>query len=82
MKSLKSHLHFKFEEKKSRRSEKGDLIDTFLLKINEARVKDGFKKVSFGRMAKLLKGQDLYPFLKECERAKNFSKYFWFKIKQ
>lgn len=73
---------FTFEVKKSRRSDRGDLLDAFLLNLNESREKDGYKKMSFGRIAKLLKGKNLYVLFKECERSKNFSQTFWIKIKK
>lgn len=82
MKNIKELLNKKLEVKKSRRSEKGDLVDTFLSKLNPPRIKDGYSKLTFGRMAKLLKGKDIYPLFKECEKAKDFSKYFWYKIKK
>ncbi len=78
---------YKIEDTKNRKTERGELLKEFLQSVNAERgVK--FKPLTFGRMAKLLKGkslQELYGFLSQCKDRKvrngSFSKYFWYSLK-
>lgn len=65
-------------------SERGELLDKFLERLNPPRVAAGFRKLSHGFLAKKLEGvptDDLYAFYKECERAHSFSRWFWYKLR-
>ena len=71
---------------KTRRSERGDLIDMFLLKLNPERVSKGYKPLSFAFVSKFFKDRkmdipQIYAFYRDCERAKNFGSYFWWSCK-
>ncbi len=71
----------------SRRSEKGDLIISFLEKINPARKESGYKELTFAGMISLLKRrhidteEKMYRLYQECSRAKVFASMFWYKIR-
>lgn len=66
------------------RNEREEMLELFMAKLNAARIKDGFSKLSYGRLAKALQGvptADLYAFYRQCEQAKSFSRYFWWALK-
>jgi hypothetical protein len=70
-------------DKKSRATERGELMEYFLGKLNVARVRDGLKPMTMGRMAALLAAtptEDLYYLKSICDKAKDFSKKFWWEI--
>jgi hypothetical protein len=70
-------------DKKSRATERGELMEYFLGKLNAARVRDGLKPMTMGRMAALLVAiptKDLYYLKSVCDQAKDFSKKFWWEI--
>lgn len=73
---------------KSRRTERGDLLDDFLKNLNPPRLEAGFDLLTHSRLARdlsragLKSTHELYVFYKECERANIFSAYFWFKLKE
>jgi hypothetical protein len=65
---------------KSRRTERGDLITAFTERLNQERG-DSYKPLTIQRVSYLLsvyKTGDLYYFLDKCNKAKNFSKCFWY----
>ena len=69
---------------KERASERGDLMLTFMTRLNQARLRDGLGKLTMPRMGKLLETiptKDLYFLLTVCEKSKDFSKKFWWEIK-
>lgn len=73
-------------ETKSRRTERGDLIEQFLNKLNPDRARVGLKPLSFAFISKFFKDRnmdthEIYCFYKDCERAAHFSKYFWWACK-
>jgi len=73
----------KFQKKKpgAPRGRREELIQSFMLPINEARKRDGFEPLSQPAMAKKLKHiEDLYPFYNECQRARSFSRFFWWAL--
>jgi len=86
MKNISDFLQKKkYEQNEKITNERQEITKKFVDRINAERKKDGFKALSptvFGvRLAKI-KTRDLYKFYSECEEAKNFSKYFWWKLKE
>lgn len=71
-----------------RRTQRGDLLDEFLNELNPPRVESGYKELSHAWLSKILKDkkitneESMYVFYQECKRSNNFSKYFWWKLKQ
>ena len=66
------------------RSERDEMLDKFLARLNHTRVAAGFAKLSPSRVAKMLKGMDHRDMLilyKECDQAQSFGGLFWFKVK-
>ena len=66
--------------KKTRATERGELMEYFCERLNRDRVRDGYSKISLGRMGKTLEKiptKDLYYLKKVCDDATNFSKKFW-----
>ena len=64
---------------KRHRSERGDLIDTFLLRLNPGRKAKGYDPLTYGRLAYLLTGiatKDLYALLSKCNDAERRG-YAW-----
>lgn len=75
-----------FELKANIRSERDELNQMFLAKLNPDRIKAGFKPLTAVRLNMMfsdsqLKTSDLWAFYRECERAKHFSKYFYWALK-
>jgi hypothetical protein len=57
---------------KHRRSERSDLLETFLLRLNPGRKAKGYPPLTYGRLAYLLTGiptKDLYALLSRCNDA-------------
>lgn len=78
--------NYTFEITSSRRTERGDLIDGFLEKLNPSRIENGYKPLRFALLSKMFSERrmdkhQIYAFYKDCERAKNFSSYFWWALK-
>lgn len=72
-----------FKQEKTRKTERGELMQYFRTKLNASRKEDGLKPISMGRMGMLLQGiptKDLYYLKSICNQAKNFSKKFWWEI--
>lgn len=66
------------------RSERDELIQKFTDRLNEGRVKDGFKPLTCRAVAvKLahLPVNDLYFFFQQCNKARNFGAKFWWALK-
>lgn len=64
---------------KTKRTERGDLIDFFLERMNSERKKDGRKLYSKSSMAYFLSvytTEGLYHLRMKCDRAKNFGATF------
>ena len=57
------------------------LLDSFSKRVNEERVREGYKPLPMGFFTKRLKqfeGLDAkYAFLKKCQQSRNFSKMFF-----
>jgi len=66
--------------KKQAGSERGDLMQYFMDRLNPYRRQDGFPPLTYPRMGKILQGlttRDLYYLKSRCDDAKSFSKTFW-----
>jgi hypothetical protein len=66
-----------------RKTERGELMRSFVSHLNAARARDNFPMISMSRMGKILEKiptKDLYYLKSVCDKAKNFSKKFWFEI--
>ena len=73
--------------KSKRSSERGDLLDTFLSRLNPSRKAAGYRPLSYGRLAYLLTGiktTDLYALQSKCADAERrgypWSAIFWKEI--
>ena len=63
-------------------SERGELIDSFLNRLNPPREERKLKPLRAGFLSKFfadrkMDNHQIYAFFKDCDRAKNFSSYFW-----
>ena len=68
---------------KTRQTERGEFMRYFCDRLNIERIRDGYPKVTMGRMGKLLEQiptKDLYYLKRVCSDAPNFSKRFWWEI--
>jgi hypothetical protein len=79
-------IQFKKEYKLAKGgSERGDLLERFMERLNAPRIQAGFRPLSYGRLSALLAHleiSDLYAFYKQCEAYKGpFSKCFWGALK-
>lgn len=75
---------FHITRKGEPRNEREELLDKFLAKLNLARIGTAYAPLTIGRLVKILEGvptKDLYAFLRDCERARSFSKYFFWALK-
>lgn len=64
-------------------SERAELIEKFLTRLNKAREGTPYPPLKPAAIAFKLSHiptSDLYAFYKECERAKNFGAYFWWAL--
>lgn len=76
------------QSKPRRSTERGDLLDTLLGRLNPPRIRDGYKPLTYSRLSYLLTNvltKDLYALISSGidaeRRGGNFSKYFWYAIK-
>ncbi len=74
--------------KKTRTTERGELLETFLSRLNPGRKAKGYPPLTPGRLAYLLTGiptKDLYALLSRCSDAERrgfpWSAIFWKEIK-
>ncbi|MDE2213332.1 MAG: hypothetical protein KGJ34_02255 [Patescibacteria group bacterium] len=66
-----------------RTTERGDLMEYFMEKLNASRARDGLAPLTMSRMGRILIGiptKDLYYLKRVCEEAPNFSKKFWWEV--
>lgn len=66
------------------RTEREELLDRFLARLNPARTEANLKPLSYaGLAAKLAKipTGDLHSFYQNCDRARSFSRLFWHLLK-
>jgi len=79
---------YKFNTPTKRANERGDLIKKFVDRLNQDRVSAGYKEMGFGTYVKKMSDagiktlQQLYLFYGNCNDSKNFSKFWWWYIKQ
>lgn len=79
---IKAHIP-KENKRKDRASERGELMEYFMVKLNISRVQDGIVPLTMARMGKILEAiptKDLYYLKSVCDQSKNFSKKFWWEI--
>jgi len=78
MKHIRDHL--KRSVKKSRETERGELLQYFRERLNRDRARDGYPPITMARMGKTLEKiptKDLYYLKRVCDDARHFSKKFW-----
>lgn len=66
------------------RNERDEMLDIFLARLNASRIKDGYPKISYARLAKLLERiptRDLYAFYQKCETYRSFGAGFHYELK-
>ncbi len=69
--------------KKTRITERGELMRYFTDRLNAGRSKDRFERITMSRMGKILQGiptKDLYYLQRVCKDSKDFSKKFWYEL--
>ena len=79
MKHIGAHINPQ-AAKKSRITERGELMRHFCKELNATRIRDNLDRITMSRMGKILEGistQDLYYLKRSCEDSANFSKKFW-----
>lgn len=81
--------HIRRPLKKAKVTERGELMEYFLKKLNASRTQDGLAPMTMGRMAHVLVGiptKDLYYLKSVCDDAQKrngpsaFSKKFWWEV--
>src|SRR5450631_3637497 len=89
MDHISAHINGKVPLKRGQQTaaqkatERGDLMQFFMLRLNMARIRDGLAKLTMPRMGKILEAiptKDLYFLQKACLQSKDFSKKFWWEI--
>lgn len=78
MKHISAHI--KRAAAKNRETERGELLKYFCERLNTARIRDGYPKLTIARMGKTLEQiptKDLYYLKSVCDDSPNFSKKFW-----
>lgn len=81
MKHISSHI--KRAAGRQRVTERGELMKYFCERLNTGRVRDGYPRLTLGRMGKMLEAiptKDLYYLKRVCDDAKDFSKKFWWEL--
>ncbi len=82
--------HIRPMVKKTKITERGELMEYFLQKLNAGRVQDGLAPMTMGRMGRVLVAiptNDLYFLKSVCDDAQKrngpsaFSKKFWWEVK-
>ncbi len=69
--------------RKDRATERGDMMEYFLEKLNRSRKYAGLQPMNMPRMGRLLVAiptQDLYYLKSVCDQSKDFSKKFWWEV--
>lgn len=65
-------------------SERAELIEKFLSRLNPPRIADGFKPLTPARLGAMLAHvptEDLWPFYRSCEQANSFSRFFHWSLR-
>ncbi|HVZ75905.1 MAG TPA: hypothetical protein VG934_01380 [Candidatus Paceibacterota bacterium] len=76
-------LHLVEKRGRDRATERGEMLRYFMLKLNAARVRDGWPPLTLPRMGRILQAiptKDLYYLKSVCDNAKDFSKKFWWEV--
>lgn len=66
-----------------RKTERGELMRYFQTYLNASRAKAALPLLSMARLGRILQGiptKDLYYLKSVCDKAKNFSKKFWWEV--
>ena len=74
MDHISSHIS-KVSYKKDKATERGELMQYFMERLNTARVRDGL-----GKLFVAIPTKDLYYLKSVCDSASDFSKKFWWEI--
>lgn len=83
MDHIGAHIQSSAPKKQERVTERGELMEYFLTRLNAARVRDGLAPMTMGRMGRVLVAiptKDLYYLKSICDQAKDFSKKFWWEV--
>jgi hypothetical protein len=79
--------HIKVQLKRAvadaKKTERGELMRYFLQRLNVQRLRDGYGKLTMGRMGKILQNiptKDLYYLKRVCDDSQHFSKKFWWEL--
>lgn len=81
MDHIKTYLQRKLSRVKQ--TERGELMRYFVDRLNRTRLRDGLPEISMAHMGKILEGiptKDLYYLKSVCDKAKDFSKTFWWEL--
>jgi hypothetical protein len=81
MDHIKTYLQRKLTRVKQ--TERGDLMRYFCDRLNRTRLRDGLPSITMAHMGKILEGiptKDLYYLKSVCDKAKDFSKTFWWEL--
>ena len=80
-----SHIKERLEQPTTRAtSERGELLERFLLRLNPPRVRDGYKPLTPARVGMLMSHiptDELHYFYQQCDSGNNFSKLWWWYVK-
>lgn len=71
------------KSKKERATERGELMEYFMDKLNVSRKRDGLAPLTMPRMGRILLAiptMDLYYLKSVCDKAQDFSKKFWWEV--
>lgn len=79
------HIGGQLKNTKSRlrQTERGELMQYFIDRINPGRIRDGLPKIAMARMGKILEQiptKDLYYLKRICDDSPNFSKRFFYEL--
>lgn len=72
----------KYQTPTGPRTPREELVDKFLVRLNQNR--DGYPEIKLGRLLKMLEGKkapELYDLFKTCEGARSFGAMFNYKLK-
>lgn len=82
MEHIKAHISAR-TSKKERATERGELMQYFLDRLNRERARDGYAPLTLPRMGRILQvipTKDLYYLKSVCDTASDFSKKFWWEV--
>jgi hypothetical protein len=82
MEHIKAHIDAR-QSKKEKATERGEMMQYFMDKLNRARIRDGIAPLNMPRMGRILQGiptKDLYYLKSVCDAATDFSKKFWWEV--